>query len=152
MSRIPNRDHRPEGPPASPHLRPARPVVAVLGGSADARLTANDWPPARSRQDDNVLVTAVGDGLEHEVAADELTVGRATGRYRALCGLLVDPASLTVAAGVPCRGCAVEAAPAPDLAGQDAQRSRRETASWLRGLRARTARLATSAGGLDVAA
>lgn len=97
-------------------------------------------------------MTAVGDGLEHEIAGDELTLGHAAGRYRALCGLLVDPVSLTVPAGVPCRGCAVEAAPAPDLAGQDAQRSRRETASWLRGLRARTARLATSSGGLDVAA
>lgn len=152
MSRISNRDHRPEGPPASPHLRHARPEVAVLGGWADAPLSADDWPPGRSRQDDNVLMTAVGDGLEHEVAADEFTVGRAAGRYRALCGLLVDPASLTVAAGVPCRGCAVKAAPALDLAGRDAQRSRRETASWPRGLRARTARLAMSAGGLDVAA
>lgn len=149
MSRIPNRD---QGPSASPHLRPARPAMAVLGGRAVARLTAGDRPPGHSRQDGNALMTAFGDGLEHEVAAEELTAGRAVGRYRALCGLLVVPVSLTVPAGVPCRGCAVEAAPAPDLAGQDAQKSRRETASWLRGLRARTARLATSSGGLDVAA
>lgn len=151
MSRIPNRGHWPESPSASHQLRPARPAMAVLGEGAAARLAADGWSPRHSHQN-NVLMTSVGDGLEHEVASEELTSGRVAGRYRALCGLLVHPVSLTAPAGVPCRGCAVEAAPAPDLAEQDAQRSRRETASWLRGLRARTARLATSAGGLDVAA
>ncbi|WP_145986126.1 hypothetical protein [Pseudonocardia sp. EC080619-01] len=103
--------------------------MAAVESRPVARLSADGWSPRQSQRDDNALMTSAGDGLEHEVAAEELAGGRVVGRYRALCGLLVDPVSLTVPAGMSCRGCAVEAAPAPDLAGQDAQRSRRETAS-----------------------
>jgi len=128
MSRIPGGPPRPDfPPPARPHL-----TVATSGPTAAASL-----PNAVG---DTVPMTAVEDGLEHEVAAEDLSAGSVFGRYRALCGMAFGPAALTVPAGVPCRSCAVEVAPGPEPVAADARRSRRAAASWLRGLRARTAR------------
>ncbi|WP_041763350.1 hypothetical protein [Pseudonocardia dioxanivorans] len=100
-------------------------------------------------------MTATEDGLEHEVAAEDLSAGSVHGWYRAVCGAVIGPVALTVPAGVPCRSCAVEVVPGPELASPDARRSRRAAASWLRGLRARTARrdrVAGTVGPSDVAA
>lgn len=152
MSRIPNEVQRHRRAP----IAQGRDQVQVWFVPAEGRGRAVDDEPGRSRAGHPARMTAAGDGLEHEITPDELSAGRAPGRYRALCGAVITPAALTVPAGVPCRACAVESAPVPHLAEQDARRSRREAASWLRGLRARTARLATlparPAGGLDAAA
>ncbi|MBC3189488.1 hypothetical protein H7X46_00190 [Pseudonocardia sp. C8] len=90
------------------------------------------------------------------MAAEELRAGSVFGRYRALCGAVIGPVALTVPAGVACRCCAVEVDPAPESRVSDARRSRRATAAWLRGLRARTARRDASPAGAgeggDVAA
>ena len=156
MSRIANDDQRPSPNPMAQHERQARSSLAVIEGAAHAAGHTDGAVRRLSGVGDNALMTAIGDGLEHEIAAEELSAGRVLGRYRSLCGVMIAPVALTVPAGVPCRVCAVESAPAPDPAEQDKRRCRREAASWLRGLRARTARLATSpvrsSGGLDVAA
>jgi len=153
MSRIANDDQGPGPDPISQRQHQARSPLVVLAGAARGRAGHAAGGGYRLNSvGDTTRMTAVGDGLEHEIAGDELNAGRVLGRYRSLCSAVIVPAALTVPVGVPCRVCAVEAAPAPELAEQDSRRSRRETASWLRGLRARTARLATSSGGLDVAA
>ncbi|MBP2371660.1 hypothetical protein JOF36_007433 [Pseudonocardia parietis] len=84
-------------------------------------------------------ITAVEDGLEHEVPAQNLSSDSACGRYLALCGAVIGPVALTVPAEVPCRACAAEAEPALAPAVTDARRSRHVAVPWLRRLRACTA-------------
>lgn len=128
MSRIPGGPSRPELPPLPRrHLAVATPDPSAATSPMSA-------------VGESVPMTAVEDGLAHEVGAEDLSAGSVAGRYRALCGAVIGPAALTVPAGAPCRCCAVEVAPGPEAAGVDARRSRRAAASWLRALRARTAR------------
>lgn len=127
MSRIPGGPSRPEFPPL-----PRRHLAVATSDPAAAS--------PMSVVGESVPMTAVEDGLAHEVGAEDLSASSALGRYRTLCGAVIGPVALTVPAGAPCRGCAVEVAPVPEAAGVDARRSRRAAASWLRALRARTAR------------
>ena len=128
MSRIPGGPSRPDLAPL-PHRH-----LAVATSDPSAATSP------MSAVGESVPMTAVEDGLAHEVGAEDLSAGSVAGRYRALCGAVIGPAALTVPAGAPCRSCAVEVAPGPEAAGVDARRSRRAAASWLRALRARTAR------------
>jgi hypothetical protein len=79
-------------------------------------------------------ITSQLDGLAHEIAEDDLLAGSTTGRYRAVCGAWVSPASLTAPPGRPCVACATEMAPAPTLATaeQHSRSVRRAVAVWLR--------------------
>lgn len=68
------------------------------------------------------------DRIAHEVAEDELVAGSADGTYRALCGAVVLPASMTVTAQARCACCAaVRLHPElPDATGH--------TRAWRRGI------------------
>lgn len=114
---------------------PPRPGPLAAGGGAFVQMTAVD-------------------GLEHEIGPDDHSSGLGRGCYRAMCGAVIAPASLTASPGAVCRVCAVEAVPHPETVETDSRRARRSTAIWLRGLRARAARLTSMvwAGGVDVAA
>ncbi|MBN9801082.1 hypothetical protein DMP15_28125 [Pseudonocardia sp. UM4_GMWB1] len=114
---------------------PPRPGPLAAGGGAFVQMTAVD-------------------GLEHEIGPDDHSSGLGRGCYRAMCGAVIAPASLTASPGAVCRVCAVEAVPHPETVETDSRRARRSTAIWLRGLRARAARLTSTvwAGGVDVAA
>lgn len=85
-------------------------------------------------------ISAIADGLEHEVAEDEVGLGQIAGLYRALCGTSVAPSSLTVEPGPPCRACAVEADPAPEPLGEAPRGQRRAVSRWLQRATDRTAR------------
>ena len=140
MSRIPGGPPRPGFPPPSRlQLTVAAPSAAGPSAPLEAGSSRRALP-STTAAGDTAPMTAVEDGMEHEVAAEDLRAGSVFGRYRALCGVVIDPVALTVPAGVPCRSCAVEVAPGPEPVAADARRSRRAAASWLRGLRARTAR------------
>lgn len=140
MSRIPGGRPRPDFPPPTRlHLAVAAPSAAGASAPLEAGACRRSLPSAAAAGD-TAPMTAVEDGLEHEVAAEDLSAGSVFGRYRALCGVVIGPVALMVPAGVPCRSCAVEVAPGPEPVVADARRSRRAAASWLRGLRARTAR------------
>ncbi|GAA1399691.1 hypothetical protein GCM10009613_55690 [Pseudonocardia kongjuensis] len=76
------------------------------------------------RAGDAVLVTAVEDGLEHRVGAENWRAGTAVGRFHTLCGTVIGPVSLTVPAGPPCRVCDVQAGPDRDAAAGHAASSR----------------------------
>ena len=102
MSRIPGGPSRPELPP----LRRRHLAVATSDPSVAAA--------PMSAVGESVPMTAVEDGLAHEVGAEDVSAGSARGRYRALCGAVIGPVALTVPAGAPCRSCAVEVAPGPE--------------------------------------
>lgn len=106
-------------------------------------------------------MTCLLDGREHEVADGDLAAGCPAGAYRTLCDVVVWPVPLTVPAGRPCRICALEAAPGPEIRWErDPHRARRMAAAWLRGVRGRTTRsdpagpsfAPSSTGASDVAA
>jgi hypothetical protein len=79
-------------------------------------------------------MTSQIDGQDHEITDEDLVPGLAVGRYRAVCGAWVSPASLTAPPGRPCVACAAELAPAPTLATaeQHSRSVRRAVAVWLR--------------------
>lgn len=84
----------------------------------------------------STALTGQGDGVEHEIADADLVAGRGSGRYRAVCGVVVAPAALTARPGRPCRACAAEVDPAPETAA-DAHALRRALSAWVHRFRLR---------------
>lgn len=84
-------------------------------------------------------LTGQVDGVEHEIADADLAAGRGSGRYRAVCGVVVAPAALTARPGRPCRACAAEVDPAPEAAA-DAHALRRALSAWVHQFRLRAER------------
>ena len=124
------------------------------------RIPAPPTEPVRAAMTSTPM-TSVVDGREHEVGDTDLLAGRLAGTYRTLCGEVIWPTPMTLPAGRPCRVCALEADPGPEIRWEtDPQRARRLTATWLRGVRLRTTRNQTTvrprdlspAGATDVAA
>ena len=66
---------------------PPRPGPLAAGGGAFVQMTAVD-------------------GLEHEIGPDDHSSGLGRGCYRAMCGAVIAPASLTASPGAVCRVCA----------------------------------------------
>jgi len=60
--------------------------------------------PGTGRISDHLPVVDVG-GIRHRVPLDAVTEGQRAGRYRAVCGDVVLPASLTAPARVECLDC-----------------------------------------------
>uniref|UniRef100_UPI003F4999E9 hypothetical protein n=1 Tax=Pseudonocardia sp. CA-138482 TaxID=3240023 RepID=UPI003F4999E9 len=79
-------------------------------------------------------MTSVADGLEHAIADSEFVPSRHGGRYRAVCGHLVVPGSMSAPPGRPCPPCVARLRWRPTVA--TARRRRR----FLPGLRARSSR------------
>jgi hypothetical protein len=75
-----------------------------------------------------IAITCAHDGQAHDVTDDNLTAGRHTGQYEAVCGYLVSAAALAAPIGRPCPECtAVSAAASTD----PARRSRHRQHGWL---------------------
>lgn len=96
--------------------------------------------PTVVRHSWSIPVTAVGDGLEHEVGDQAVAGAREAGQFHTLCGELIAPVALTESPGRPCPACSVELNPLPELSAADTDAQRRALTTWLHDLTARTNR------------